>query len=39
MEMVKLVPLKAGKPGQPRVVPKEFEPIVIHLYDQGVWLH
>ena len=35
MGMVKPMPIKARKPGRPRVVPEEIEPIVADLYNRG----
>ena len=35
MEMVKSMPIKARKPGRPRVVPEDIEPVVIDLYERG----
>ena len=35
MEIVKQVPAKARKPGRPRAIPEEIEPIVVELYNRG----
>lgn len=35
MEMVRLPPVKARKPGRPRAIPKALEPVVVELYIRG----
>jgi len=35
MEIVKQVPAKARKPGRPRAIPEEIEPVVVELYNRG----
>ncbi len=35
MEMVMWTPEKLRKPGRPRAIPEEVEPVVVELYKQG----
>ena len=35
METVRPVIIKDRKPGRPRAVPKDFEPVVVDLYERG----
>ena len=35
MERVRALRIKDRKPGRPRVIPKDIEPVVIDLYEQG----
>jgi len=35
MEMVKAMPLKARRPGRPRAIPKDIEPVVLDLWERG----
>ena len=35
MEEVRTLIIKARKPGRPRAIPKDIEPVVIDLYEQG----
>jgi len=33
--MVKEIPVKVRKPGRPRAIPEEMEPVVVDLHDRG----
>lgn len=33
--MVKAVPVKARRPGRPRAIPKDIEPVVLDLWESG----
>ena len=35
MEMVKAMPIKARRPGRPRAIPKDIEPVVAELWERG----
>ncbi len=35
MEMVKAVIIKDRKPGRPRAIPEDIEPVVVDLYERG----
>ena len=35
MERVRALRIKDRKPGRPRVIPKDIEPVVIDLYERG----
>ena len=35
MELVKSMPVKARRPGRPRAIPEDIEPIVVDLYERG----
>ena len=35
METVKLVIIKHRKPGRPRAIPEDIEPVVVDLYERG----
>ncbi len=35
METVRAVIIKDRKPGRPRAVPEDIEPVVVNLYEQG----
>ena len=35
MGMVKPIPIKDRKPGRPRAIPEDMEPVVIDLYESG----
>ena len=35
MEMVEAIQVKARRPGRPRAIPKDIEPVVVELYERG----
>lgn len=35
MEQDGLTPMRARKPGRPRAIPEELEPVIVELYRQG----
>ena len=35
MLILRAIPIKARKPGRPRAIPKEIEPVVGNLYNRG----